>query len=399
MRVLLLSDWNTNRGGAERYIVSLRDGLRIRGDEAMLVSCGARSVDTTPSDARVYGSDFPPAQAFLQIVNPVAGSSIRRHVKAFKPDVAVISQFAYHLSPASLNAVRGIPHVITTMDYKSICPLGTRVLPDGTVCTQEAGISCRDSSCVGFAHWMRDIPRYNLIRKCVSRASRVLCPTEWMVRQFAQQGISAESVPLGAENPSEHFARKPAAHPKFVYSGRLSAEKGVTLLIRAFAKFVRDIPHASLTLVGDGPLRQTIERQIRELDLARSVSITGWDSPARVDTELSDAWALVAPSIWAEPFGLAVVEAMMRGVPVVASNRGGFAENVDDCVTGLLVEPGDEASLIQGLRRIASRSVFVSGSIDPSYVARAREQFNLDAHIDRMRALLVQVAQSSRASA
>lgn len=399
MRVLLLSDWNTNRGGAERYIVSLRDGFRARGDDAMLVACGARNVDTAPSDARVYGSDFPPAQAFLQIVNPVAGSAIRRHVKAFNPDVAVVSQFAYHLSPSALNAVSGVPHVITTMDYKAICPLGTRVLPDGTVCTQHAGVSCRDSNCVSFAHWMRDVPRYNLIRKGMSRASRVLCPTEWVASQFALQGISAQSVPLGAECPPQEFAHNPAPHPKFVYSGRLSAEKGVTLLIRAFARFVADVPHASLTLVGDGPLRQTVERLIEKLDLTRSVSVTGWVSPARVNEELSEAWALVAPSIWAEPFGLAVVEAIMRGVPVVASNRGGFAENVDESVTGLLVEPGDEAALVQGLRRIASRSVFATGSIDPSNVARARVRFSLDAHIDRMRTLLVQVAQSSRASA
>jgi glycosyltransferase involved in cell wall biosynthesis len=399
MRILLLTDWNTNRGGAERYIVSLRDGLRARGDQAMLVSCGARSVDTAPSDARVYGSDFPPAQAFLQIVNPVAGSSIRRHVKAFKPDVAVVSQFAYHLSSSALNALSGIPHVITTMDYKSICPLGTRVLHDGTVCTQKAGVSCRDNNCVGFAHWMRDVPRYNLIRKGVSRASRVLCPTDWMVRQLGQQGIDAHSLPLGVESPSQRFAHKPAPHPKFVYSGRLSAEKGVTLLVRAFAKFVTDVPHASLTLVGDGPLRQTLERSIERLDLARSVTVTGWVSPARVDEELSDAWALIAPSIWAEPFGLAVVEAIMRGVPVVASNRGGFAENVNAGVTGLLVEPGDEAALIHGLRRIASRSVFASGSIDPADVAGARERFSLDAHIDRMRSVLVQVVQSARASA
>lgn len=399
MRVLLLSDWNTNRGGAERYIVSLRDGLRDRGDQALLISCSAHSVDTAPSDARVYGSDFPPAQAFLQIANPIAGSSIRRHVKAFNPDVAVVSQFAYHLSPSALHAVSGIPHVITTMDYKSICPLGTRVLPDGTVCTQSAGISCRDNNCVGFAHWMRDVPRYRLIRKGIARASRVLCPTEWMARQFAQQGIDAQSVPLGAEHPSRDFARNPAPHPKFVYAGRLSAEKGVTVLIRAFAKFVADVPHSSLTLVGDGPLRQTVERSIEKLDLARSVSLTGWVSPARVDAELSDAWALVAPSIWAEPFGLAVVEAIMRGVPVVASNRGGFAENVADNATGLLVEPGDEAGLVQGLRRIASRSVFASGSIAPAEAARARERFSIDAHIDRMRTLLVQVAQSTRASA
>ena len=399
MRVLLLTDWNTTRGGAERYIVSLRDGLRARGDEALLISCGARSVDTAPSDARVYGSDFPPAQAFLQIANPVAGSSIRRHVRAFNPDVAIVSQFAYHLSPSAVNALGAVPIIITAMDYKSICPIGTRLLSDGTVCNQRAGAACHASECVGFSHWMRDIPRYKLIRRAVSRADRVLCPSEWVMKKFADEGIAAEAIPLGVEGPPADFAHRPASHPKFVYSGRLSSEKGVMLLLRAFSRFVADVPHASLTILGDGPLRGPVASLIRKLDLSKSVTLTGWVAISRVDSELSDAWALVAPSTWAEPFGLAVVESMMRGVPVVAANRGGFAENVEDGVTGLLVEAGDEAALVQGLRRIASRAVFPSGRISPTHAAGVRRRFDIDSHVDRIRALLADVAASSRASA
>ena len=398
MRILLLTDWNTNQGGAERYIVSLRDGLRARGHDVMLVSCGARATDAIPSDGRVYGSDFPPAQAFLQIMNPVAASSIRRAVRTFRPDVAVVSQFAYHLSPAGVNALSDVPVVITTMDYKSICPLGTRVLPDGSLCTLHPGAACRDSKCVGFTHWARDIPRYSLMRRAISRADRVLCPSEWMRRQFASEGVIAETMPLGVALPSDGFTHRPSTHPKFVYCGRLTPEKGVMLLVRAFAKFAADVPHASLTLIGDGPLKREIERSVRRLNLERSVAITGWVSPEKVDTELSDAWALVAPSLWAEPFGLAVVEAIMRGVPVVAANRGGFAENVEHRVTGLLIEAGSEAALVHGMRRIAAR-VFPSGSISPGDIERARTRFSLDVHLDRMQSLLNDVAHSRHTSA
>ena len=398
MRVLLLSDWMSNRGGAERYIVSLRDALRERHDEAMLVACAGS--DAAPAcDARVFGSSFPPAQAFLQIANPAAQARLRSIVRSFKPDVALVSQFAYHFSPSVFTPLAGIPVVVTMMDYKAICPLGTRLLPAGTPCVERAGISCMSNRCMSVPHWIRDLPRYSLIRKGLAAADRIVCPSDWMRRQFSGVGIDAELVRFGVANPNRSFQHTPSSHPKFVYLGRLSAEKGVALLVRAFAKFVADVPHASLSIVGDGPLRQTIERLIAKLHIAKAVTLTGWLSPEEVDDELSDAWALVAPSIWAEPFGLAVVEAIVRGVPAVVSDSGAFLETVAQNVTGLFFESGNEAALVQSLRRIAMRTIFPSGTIDSSALAQVRTTLSLDDHVDRMRVIFADLVGAKRAYA
>lgn len=398
MRVLLLSDWMSNRGGAERYILSLRDALRAKGDDAKLVACSASDV-IAGCDARAFGSDFPPAQAFLQIANAVAQSRVRSVVRLFKPDVALVSQFAYHFSPSVFAPLAGTPVVVTMMDYKAICPLGTRTLPDGAHCAQQAGVSCLSNRCMSVPHWVRDLPRYALIRKALARADRIVCPSEWMKQQFSNAGVDAQLIRFGVADPLESFRHQPASHPKFVYCGRLSAEKGVTLLVRAFAKFVADVPHASLAIVGDGPLRQSVERLVASLGIDRAVTITGWLSPERVDEALEDAWALVAPSVWAEPFGLAVVEAIVRGVPVIASESGAFLETVEQNVTGLFFEPGNEAALVQSLRRIAMRTVFPAGTIDPAALAGARKTLSLHDHVDRMRSVFSEVKSADRAYA
>jgi glycosyltransferase involved in cell wall biosynthesis len=391
MRILLVSDRMSNPGGAERYIEFLRDGLRMRGDEAILISCGARVGKPTGADYEAFSSDSVPLKAFLQIANPAAASRIRSVVRSFRPDVALVSQFAYHLSPSAIGALGDVPTVLSMMDYKAICPLGTRTLPNGSACVERAGVACRRNECIGLLHWLRDQPRYSRIRSEMKRVRRVICPSEWMVREFSASGIDAEQISFGVPEPSESFAYRPAQHPRFVYCGRLSPEKGVPLLLRAFSKFNGDVPHATLTLVGDGPMREEIERQILTLGLSRSVSITGWLSAAQVDVELSTAWAVVTPSLWAEPFGIAAIEAIMRGIPVVASDSGGFAENIENDVTGLLFTPRDESSLVQSLRRVAARAVFRAGRIEAGAVERSRARFSLDAHVERMRNVFLEM--------
>jgi glycosyltransferase involved in cell wall biosynthesis len=329
----------------------------------------------------------------------MAQSRLRSIAQSWKPDVAVISQFAYHFSPSAFSAVAGIPIVVLMMDYKAICPLGTRLLPDGVRCTHRAGVSCMTHGCISLPHWMRDQPRYARIRAALSRASRVICPSEWMRQQFRAAGVETEVVRFGVAEPVSWFQRAASPQPKFVYCGRLSPEKGVALLLRAFAKFVADVPHASLRLLGDGPQRKEIDRLIDRLGIRLSVSMSGWISPAEVELELHDAWALVAPSLWAEPFGLAVVEAMTRGVPVIASESGAFLETVTPNVTGIFFESGNEAALVQALRRIAMGSTFPSRGIDPHVVRSVRDRFSLAAHADQLRSILREAAHENRASA
>ena len=116
MRVLIVTDWNSNAGGAESYIMTLRDSLRAAGDEVRLLACGATLDDELLPHERVRGSDRASAQAFMQIVNPFAVARVRQAKREFRPDVAFVSHFAYHLSPVALTGLRNLPTVVSVMD-------------------------------------------------------------------------------------------------------------------------------------------------------------------------------------------------------------------------------------------------------------------------------------------
>jgi len=365
----------------------LRSGLENAGDEVKLLTSSVGSAGDGTAEYVAFGSERIIAQAFLQIANPFAVRTVRRAIKVFKPDVALVNMFAHHLSPLVLHALGDVPVVLSVSDYKCICPVGSKLLPDDSICTSRAGWVCRQSGCVTLAHWIRDQPRYALIRSGVGRTRRVVACSEWVRRELELAGIDSECIHLPVPPPDKNYARAPSEHPRILYCGRLDVEKGVEQLLRAFAVVLSANPQATLRIAGHGPERIRLEGLARELYIERKVTFLGWMEPLEIEKELSMACVLAAPSLWAEPLGLVAIEAMVRGVPVVASALGGFAETVEEGVSGMLVPNGDVRALAESLSSIVSRRQFANG-LPSEVVQRVGHRHDIARHVDRIRATL-----------
>ncbi|MGH7177828.1 MAG: glycosyltransferase family 4 protein [Tepidisphaeraceae bacterium] len=399
MRVLLITDWLAAHGGVEAYTSWLRAGLQAAGDDVRLLTSSAGSADSGSADFVAWGTNHVAAQTVLQVVNPFAMARVREAVLLFHPDVALVNMFTLHLSPAIMRPLRDVPTVISLHEYKVICPIGSKLLPDGKLCTQRAGLVCWRNGCVGSLHWLRDQARYAMIRSALGEAARILACSAWLKGELAANEIQAQHVVLPVPAPRDSFRRVPGGHPTFVFCGGLRVEKGVSLLLRAFARLHAEMPSARLRIVGDGAQRWNLERLCTELGLANAVTFMGQLSPLAVEQQLVDAWALVAPSLWAEPLGLSALEAIVRGVPVIASSAGGFSETVEPGVSGLLFPNGDENALLVHLRAIASGRAFPTHSLDADVVGRVTEKHRIDRHIARIRAIFAELAPQNRASA
>jgi len=118
--------------------------------------------------------------------------------------------------------------------------------------------------------------------------------------------------------------------PRYLYVGRISAEKGLNTLLHALARVRAHKPTATLCLVGAGQERDNLERLTEHLDLRESVCFAGGKSGAELFAEYSRATCLVLPSR-SEPWGLVVNEALAYGCPVVVSAHCG-------CVPELVIE-------------------------------------------------------------
>ncbi len=93
----------------------------------------------------------------------------------------------------------------------------------------------------------------------------------------------------------------------------------------------------------------------------------------------------MAPSLHAEPLGLVAIEAMVHGVPVIASATGGFAETVREGVSGLLFANGDEPALVRALEAVAQRRAFPTQRVGDEVVRRISEAHSLERHVLRLR--------------
>jgi glycosyltransferase involved in cell wall biosynthesis len=162
--------------------------------------------------------------------------------------------------------------------------------------------------------------------------------------------------------------------------GRISPEKGTHVLLEAFAKVAANRPEVELHVIGkEGlPPREMLmeldpDPQVLALaplyragylerlqallppEIRPRVHFHEWVRHDELAARYAAADAFVFPSIWNEPFGIPVAEAMAAGLPVVATAVGGIPEIVVDGETGILVRPGDSDSLAEALEAIVSR--------------------------------------------
>jgi glycosyltransferase involved in cell wall biosynthesis len=188
------------------------------------------------------------------------------------------------------------------------------------------------------------------------RADHVIALTDRLADLLVGSGVPGERVsviPSGvvpglfdaaAPDPYAHLPR-----PRVVFVGRLHPQKGVPTLLEAAARL--RTPGAHLLLVGDGPERGAAERLAAKLGLSGRVTFAGAVAHDLVPSVLAGADVVVVPSIH-EELGSIVLETMQAGRPLVASNTGGIPTAVRDGVEGLLVPPGDAASLAAAVDRV-----------------------------------------------
>ena len=175
--------------------------------------------------------------------------------------------------------------------------------------------------------------------------------------------------------------------------GRLHPDKGHSFLMRLMPALLAECPKVVLLVVGDGPMRGECEALARELELEGAIRFAGHRND--IAAILTAVDVVVMPSI-REGFGLAALEAIAAGKPVVASKVGGLPEIVIDGKTGFLVEPSDKDGFVRGLSRLLS---------DPLLIEKQREEcrqyvqrFAVEKHVDLLTTIYTNLMRDENAS-
>ncbi len=354
MKILLLHDYGTATGGAELQILALRQNLRDRGHDARLFSSRSSLVPGSPvlSDYTCFGTNSLCFQFLSNTVNPSAYLSLRHVLKEFQPDVVHVRMFLWQLSPLILPLLKDVPCLYQTAVYKAICPVGTKLLPDGSPCNDPPGRACLRHGCLMVPQtWPVFMLQQKLWQRWRNAFNLVVALSHAMKSILEAAGIEPiEVVHNGV--PSRPMRPSLSDPPTVAYAGRLAPEKGVGVLLRAFARAKTLIPKARLVIAGQGFEELNLRTLATELGVSDSVVWLGHLPRQEMEKHFDSAWVQVVPSLWAEPFGNVTTEAMMRGTAVIASNVGAQPEIVSDGTTGFLVPPNDVDALTKALQRL-----------------------------------------------
>jgi glycosyltransferase involved in cell wall biosynthesis len=195
-----------------------------------------------------------------------------------------------------------------------------------------------------------------LERRHVHRADRVITTSAYSAGRIAKfYGLNRRKIVVVPElidldTWQRALADAPRAEgsPRILTVAHLYPRKGVDTLLRAFANVSAD---ANLRIVGAGPQRDHLEHLARDLRIADRVDFLGHLPFAALVAEYRNATVFALPTEQ-EGFGIVFLEAMASSLPVIATRVAAVPEVVSDGVTGLLVDPGDEAMLAQRLETL-----------------------------------------------
>lgn len=365
MKILLVNKFHYFRGGAERAYFDTARVLRNAGHEVAFFSMQHK--ENLPSEWESffvenvdYHNQYSISRKIrlaLKILwNFEARKKLESLLEVFQPDVVHLHNIYHQISPSIIQVLkkRRIPTVMTLHDYKLVCP-NYSLFVKGKI-WEGGAFQCIKDLCVRDSYGPSIVCSLEHILHTYFRVyenvGAFLSPSQFLIDKYAQRGFSKEifliSQPI---ERNEVFSLKKHTNFHLLFSGRLSQEKGIDVLLRAMVS----LPNVKLHIAGDGPQRVSLESLTDRLNIRERVSFLGHLAQADLNREMDDAKVVVLPSVWYENMPYSLTEALGKGKVVVASKIGGITERISDGKNGFLFEAGNDRHLSQILRTVLER--------------------------------------------
>lgn len=279
-----------------------------------------------------------------------AKRNIEKLIEIERPDIVHLNNFAHQISPSILHVFKryNIPVVMTMRDYKLICPIYTMLLHDKPCerCKNGRYYQCLINKCSkhsflkSLLNTMEMYLHHNVMH-IYDLINVYISPSKFLKSKCEEMGFYGKIIYLSNFVSVEDYI----PHYKWVenfivYFGRLSEEKGLFTLIDA----VKNIPNITLKIIGEGPLKESLELKVESLKL-NNVKFLGYKTGQELKDEIRNAMFIVCPSEWYENNPRSIIEGFALGKCAIGARIGGIPELVRDNETGLTFESGNPDDL------------------------------------------------------
>jgi glycosyltransferase involved in cell wall biosynthesis len=346
MRILHVADRLSVRGGAYTWMLGVLSGLVEAGHDVRLAVGAVDGSVAANCPVEVHPGLAARTEAPVELA---------RLERSIEPDVVHVHNV---MNPSVLAWAAGRSNaLLTVQDHRVFCPTRGKWTLAGEECRRPMALeTC--ASCFEDESYFRHIHALTERRlAAVREITAVTVLSRYMREELVKVGVPSSRVRVVP--PFVHGLDHEAAAdgpPCILFVGRLAAAKGVEEAVEAWRRSGLDLP---LVVAGTGPLRDALAARSPDRK-EPALEVAGWVDREALSCLYRRARALVLPSLWQEPFGIAGIEALSFGVPVAAWDSGGVSEWHPG--PGL-VRWGDVDALARALAEAAKRRI----AIPPRY--------------------------------
>ena len=328
MKILQINKFYYLKGGAERYMFDVSKLLEKKGHTVIPFSMQSDKNYSTPYSKYFFKEVNLDKFGFLNILkifyNYDALRRLKKLIRDEQPEVAHLHNIYYQVSPAIIKLLKknNIRVVLTMHDYFMVCP-NYQLFCNGQIChacLNGSLMSLLKQKCIknSFSKSLLAYLEYKYnhnIKKYYDLVDEFIAPSQYMKDVCVAGGVNQDKIRVNV-NFVDPLDKEDEPSDYLLYYGRVSREKGVDKLIKAYKESKQEY---NLHIVGEGEEKDTLVELIKSEQLEDKIKILGAKYDNDLENEISKAKAVVIPSIWPENMPYVLLESLARGKGWVAS--------------------------------------------------------------------------------
>lgn len=351
MRILFIHNHTQFFGGPDVVVANEMHLLKEKGHT---VSIYSRHNDEIKKFGIRKKIQFFPETIFSR----TSAKALSRIINDTQPDVAYVHNVFPLISPSAYNTLykHNIPTVQGVHDFRFICP-SAWLYANGAICelcTQGNYLPAIQKKCFRNSRLLSALYACSVKVASIHSFDKIdafLCPSEFVKRKYIEGGFPSNKLIVKPHFSDIHAITPNHTNSEYaLYIGRLSKEKGLWSLIKAFER----MPNLSLKICGYGPLTDPIKEYVAK-NGTQNITLEGFVEGKKKTEMLQNSSFVIFPSECHESFGLVLLEAFAAGKPVLASRIGSIPNIIHEDKTGLLFEPGNIDDIITKVRHLSEQ--------------------------------------------
>ncbi len=404
MKILIVNYRYFISGGPEKYMFNIIKKLEQEGHEVIPFSIKSNKNEHTEyekyfaepiggKDATYYEDYKKTPKTIMQMLSRSIYSFknkrlIKKIIKDTNPDVVYVLHFINKLSPSIIKGIKEMkkPVVLRLSDYFLLCPKFD-FLKNGQVCEeclQNGYKSCIKNKCVKgsfFASVIRVVSmKIHKLIKIYNKVDVMITPSNYLKEKLESNGFEENKIchiptfcnakNTNMENIGEYG----------LYFGRITQEKGVEYIIRAYEKL--DANH-KLKIMGDDSTEEAkrLKEYVKEKNI-NNVEFLGFKKGEELEKIVENSRFVLVPSIWYENLPNTILEAFSYGKPVIATKIGSLTETIEDGKNGYLFEMGNIEQIVENILKLDDNNLVTK--IGQNNIEEIKNTYSVEKHYNKL---------------